>query len=131
MIEGDGERYEIPLAELEKYYPGQGIEHLAAVPVAGGVLIYYVPGHHLDNSLTPIENPSEVPLLFYRGESLTVYTFIEPAYTRPSASWPGWVSFSHPQCSDSSEPSRNFTKVVWLTVAILGAGILIWAVGKR
>ncbi|WP_148883538.1 hypothetical protein [Thermococcus aciditolerans] len=131
VVEGNGERYEIPIVELEEYYSRQDIEHLAAVPVAGGVLIYYVPGHHLDNSSTPIENPSEVPLLFYRGGSLTVYTFIEPAHTWPSASWPGRVSFSYPQCSDGSEPSGDFTTAVWLAVAILGAAVLIRTLGRK
>ncbi|ASJ09637.1 hypothetical protein A3L11_10495 [Thermococcus siculi] len=132
VVEGNGERYEIPLTELEEYYPLQGVENLAAVPVAGGVLIYYVSDHHLNSNLTPIENPSEVPLLFYRRGNLTMYTFIEPAYTWPSVSWTEQVSFVYPQCSNVSEPSKNVIGLVGFTVAFLGAGILVWwAVKKR
>ncbi|NJE01588.1 hypothetical protein [Thermococcus sp. JdF3] len=131
VVEGGGGRYEIPLAELEEYYSRQDLEHLAAVPVAGGVLIYYVPGHHPDNSSIPIENPSEVPLLFYRGGTLAVYTLVEPAYTGSSASWPGWVSFNYSQCSGGPEPSEDFTTAVWLVVAVLGAVVLILTLGRR
>ncbi|NJE29595.1 hypothetical protein E3E38_00810 [Thermococcus sp. 18S1] len=131
VVEGTGERYEIPIAELEEYYSMQDIEHLAAVPVAGGVLIYYVSGHHLDNSSTPIENPSEVPLLFYRGERLTEYTFLEPAHTWSSSSWPKLVDFRYPQCSDGSEPFGGFKTAVWLVVAILGVAVLILTLRRR
>ena len=131
VVERSGERYEIPLAELEEYYPLQDIGYLAAVPVAGGVLIYYPYGHHFDYNMSPIENPSEVPLLFHRNGSLTVYTFIEPAHTWWSASWSGRVSFDAP-CPNVSEPSQNVRGIVWLSVAIIGAGILLWwAMRKR